>query len=70
MPWDKSIRIFGESLSPEINLTDAENFCRDPLNFGFLWCFIDSPYSSEEWEPCQHQGRVLIFFFSCLLLKL
>lgn len=37
-----------------IDLKNAFNYCRDPANFGFNWCFVD--IINEKWEPCQLEG--------------
>ena len=29
----------------------AKNYCRDPSNSGFLWCYTSDP--SVRWEPCK-----------------
>ncbi|KAL4231380.1 hypothetical protein ACF0H5_008959 [Mactra antiquata] len=35
---------------PEGSLTDAENYCRDPSNSGFTWCYTTDP--DDRWGPC------------------
>ncbi|XP_053398506.1 uncharacterized protein LOC123558066 isoform X2 [Mercenaria mercenaria] len=35
---------------PDKTITAAENFCRDPLGNGYLWCYVHE--SGVTWEPC------------------
>ncbi|KAL4226478.1 hypothetical protein ACF0H5_014461 [Mactra antiquata] len=35
---------------PEDVLSDAENYCRDPIGSGYTWCYTTDPRT--RWEPC------------------
>ncbi|KAL4229862.1 hypothetical protein ACF0H5_010253 [Mactra antiquata] len=35
---------------PEISLSEAKNYCRDPGDDGFNWCYTTS--TNVRWEPC------------------
>lgn len=50
MSWNK--HNFQNVLNYDVDL--AENFCRDPFNYGFDWCYINS----NSWEPCLIEGKV------------
>lgn len=69
MRWDKHIEMIRDSKWSAVNLTNVENYCRDLFNFGFLWCYIDSPSQSEEWEPCNPEGRIIIFSRFPIILR-
>lgn len=51
---------------PDRTVSDAENFCRDPVGDGYLWCYIDSP--DIRWEQCSKSGLFaarVCFFILC-----
>jgi len=35
---------------PDASITDVANYCRDPDNVGFLWCYTTN--STIRWQPC------------------
>ena len=39
-----------DSSFPEKSIAAAKNFCRDPHNDGFLWCFTTDP--GVRWDIC------------------
>ncbi|XP_060606596.1 plasminogen-like [Ruditapes philippinarum] len=40
----------GEKFQQDQSVTGAQNYCRDPSESGFLWCYTLDP--NERWEKC------------------
>jgi hypothetical protein len=55
--WD--IEILPNSYFPHHYLSGFSNNCRDPLNLGYNWCYVDIANTIR--EPCQIEGKYLIF---------
>jgi hypothetical protein len=52
--WDKINNKILFSTNTDIDT--SLNYCRDPSNFGFNWCFVELSNDVEQWEPCQLEG--------------
>jgi hypothetical protein len=40
---------------PDNNVTDAQNYCRDPNKKGYIWCFTLDPIVRS--ERCLYEGK-------------
>ncbi|KAL4221447.1 hypothetical protein ACF0H5_019704 [Mactra antiquata] len=54
---------------PDVSVSAAENYCRDPYEDGYLWCFTTDPDQRwdicpvaklEEWLPGQYKGKLSV----------
>jgi hypothetical protein len=51
--WD--LEILENSYSQDHYLSGFSNYCRDPLNLGYYWCYVDIANTIP--EPCQIEGK-------------
>jgi hypothetical protein len=54
MSWDKLN--LKTAFFSTADLGTSFNFCGDPLNLGFNWCYVAVTKDTEQWEPCQTEG--------------
>jgi hypothetical protein len=52
--WEKLNR--KTSLFSTADLDTSFNYCRDPSNLGFNWCYVAVSKDTEQWEPCLTEG--------------
>jgi hypothetical protein len=45
------------SFLSNFDLETSLNYCRDPSNLGYNWCYIENSKGTEQREPCQIEGN-------------
>ncbi|XP_053379720.1 uncharacterized protein LOC123526988 isoform X2 [Mercenaria mercenaria] len=70
-PWKSVLphdhELFLDSQFPDGSVAEAHNYCRDPYNEGFLWCFTMDP--ATKYEPCSFDYKYQLKNFTMDLVN-
>ncbi|XP_053381483.1 uncharacterized protein LOC123557124 isoform X2 [Mercenaria mercenaria] len=70
-PWNSlephDHELFLDSQFPDRSVAEAHNYCRDPYNEGFLWCFTMDPATKS--EPCSFDYKYQLKNFTMDLVN-